>query len=93
MLAAGEVFFPWGRKPCHQIALYFKASLADGRGLPLEGTFRGVDELCGERVDLDFCWVPLRELDAILLYPPQIRDVLRSPEEGAVHFVYRAKEV
>lgn len=24
LMAIGEVFFPWGKKPCHQISLYYK---------------------------------------------------------------------
>jgi ADP-ribose pyrophosphatase YjhB (NUDIX family) len=92
LMAAGEVFFPWGEKPCHQIGLYFEAQITGGRQVPPEGSFRGVDELGGERIDLDFVWVPLAELDSIKLYPPQIRDVLRSPSEGAAHFVYRETE-
>jgi hypothetical protein len=90
LMAVGEVFFPWGDSPCHQIGLFFAASILDAHGRPAEGSFPGMDELGGERIDLDFVWVPLEELDSIKLYPPQVRDALLRPGEGPVHFVYRA---
>ena len=90
LLAAGEVYFPWGERPCHQIGLYFEAALLEEGQIPLEGAFRAVDELGGERIDLIFAWIPLAELDAITVYPPQIKDALRAPGDGAAHFVYKA---
>ena len=30
--------------------------------IPLDGVFHGYDELDDERIDLDFCWVPLEDL-------------------------------
>ncbi len=92
LIATGEVFFPWVDTPCHQIGMYFAAEIVGGRERPSEGSFRGMDELGGERVDLDFLWVPLTELDAIKLYPPQVRDVLLSPGVGPFHFIYRETE-
>lgn len=35
----GELFFPWGEKPCHQICLYYKVELRDDQSIPLEGSF------------------------------------------------------
>ena len=89
LMAVGEAFFPWGGRPCHQIGLYFAASILDAHDRPAEGSFPGVDELGGERIDLDFVWVPLEKLDSIKLYPPQVRDALLRPGEGPIHFVYR----
>ena len=58
LLAIGEIYFPWGKRPCHQICLYYNVHLVDD-GIPLDGVFHGYDELDNERIDLDFCWVPL----------------------------------
>lgn len=30
--------------------------------ISLDGVFHGYDELDNERIDLDFCWVPLEDL-------------------------------
>ena len=32
----GEIFFPWGEKPCHQICLYYTVVIEDGH-TPKEG--------------------------------------------------------
>lgn len=89
LLAVGEVFFPWGGKPCHQIGLYYEVHLPDESQIPLEGVFRGYDELGGERIGLDFCWVPLSELEHIPLYPPQMASRILSGGKETLHFVYK----
>ena len=35
LLAIGEIYFPWGKRPCHQICLYYNVHLVDD-GIPLE---------------------------------------------------------
>ena len=89
LLAVGEVFFPWGEKPCHQIGLYYEVHLLDESQIPLDGVFHGYDELGGKRVDLDFCWVPLSELEHIALYPPQMVPHILSGSKEILHFVYK----
>lgn len=54
LFAVGEVFFPWGQKPCHQICLYYKIHLMNDYDMPLDGSFHGYDNLDNERIDLDF---------------------------------------
>ena len=88
LLLIGEVFFPWGSKPCQQIGLYYLVSLCDETQIPLEGTFKAFDELCNERVDLDFCWIPLSKLHEITLYPTGLEQDLLSLPENVKHFVY-----
>ena len=61
LLAIGEIYFPWGKRPCHQICLYYNVHLMDDN-IPLDGVFHGYDELDNERIDLDFCWVSLEDL-------------------------------
>lgn len=53
LLMVGENFFPWGKLPCHQINLYYLVSLTDETQIPLDGSFKAVDELGNERIDLD----------------------------------------
>ena len=89
LLAVGEVFFPWGEKRCHQIGLYYEVHLLDESQIPLDGVFHGYDELGGKRVDLDFCWVPLSELEHIALYPPQMVPHILSGSKEILHFVYK----
>lgn len=61
LLAIGEIYFPWGKKPCHQICLYYRVHLTED-SISLDGVFHGYDELDNERIDLDFCWVLLEDL-------------------------------
>ena len=89
LMGVGEVFFPWGNKPCHQIGLYYAVHLLDERQIPLDGVFHGYDDLGGERIDLDFCWVPLEELKNITVYPPQVVPHILSGSKEILHFVYK----
>jgi len=89
LLAVGEVFFPWGKRPCHQIGLYYKVELDDLTAIPLTGSFLGYDELGGERIDLEYKWIPLAELPGLEIYPPDLVPYILNEPEGAAHFVYR----
>lgn len=86
LFAIGEIFFPWGSKPCHQICLYYNIRLLE-HNIPLEGTFHGYDDLDNERIDMDFCWVPLEELKKIKVYPLELIPYIVEPKEEIVHFI------
>ncbi len=88
LFAVGEVFFPWGDKPCHQICLYYKVGLLNDNDIPLDGSFHGYDDLDNERIDLDFCWVPLESLKAgSKVYPLELIPYILNDSSGIVHFV------
>ncbi len=90
LFAVGEIFFPWGEKPCHQIAMYYKVHLLDEDAIPLGGVFHGYDELDHERIDLDFCWVPLEALKrGVKVYPLELVPHILKNESGIAHFVSR----
>ena len=89
LIGVGEVFFPWGDKPCHQIGLYYAVHLLDEGQIPPEGEFHGYDELDGKRFDLTYCWVPLEKLNDIAIYPPQIVPHILSGSKDVLHFVYK----
>ena len=85
LMAVNENFFMWGSKPCHQVHFYYRVHLLDD-GFPRDGIISGYDELDGLRVDLDFVWVPVAELDKISVYPREL-PMLLEKGEGIVHFV------
>ena len=87
LCAVGEVFFPWGKRPCHQIALYYRVNLREPSEIPLEGVFHGYDDLGGERINLDFCWIDLKDLPALKVYPQELKGHLCAGETGVFHFV------
>ena len=90
LLAVGELFFPWGDKPCHQICLYYKVHLSNENLIPMDGIIHGYDELGDQCFDTDFCWVPLEQLEnGLKVYPLElIPHIVNEPKE-AVHFVTR----
>ena len=76
-----------GKRPCHQICLYYNVHLMDDN-IPLDGVFHGYDELDNERIDLDFCWVPLEDLKkGTKVYPLELIPYILEPGKEIVHFV------
>lgn len=87
LMAVGEIFFPWGSRPCHQIALYYRVSLPEYASIPLEGSFCGYDDLDNRRVNLEFCWIPLEELSQRTVYPRELIPHILSGGREVMHFV------
>lgn len=89
LAAIGEVFFQWGSRPCHQICLYYNVHLLDN-SIPTDGVFHGFDDLDNERINLDFCWVPLEELkNGTIIYPAELVPHILNPTNQIAHFVSR----
>lgn len=84
----GEIFFPWGEKPCHQICLYYMVTLENAH-IPQEGMFMAQEHLEGRNFEIEFHWIPLEEIKDIELYPTNAKELLGSLEEGTEHFVYQ----
>ena len=56
--------------------------------IPLDGVFYGYDELDNERIDLDFCWVPLEDLkNSVKVYPQELVSYILEQKKEIVHFV------
>ena len=89
LLMVGENFFPWGTRPCHQIHLYYLVSLTDETQLPLDGSFKAVDELGNERIDLDMCWIPLKDIPNITVYPTEAKVYIINIPNEIVYFVHK----
>ena len=91
LLMVGENFIPWGNsgRPCHQMNIFYLVSLADDTQIPLDGSFKAVDELGNERIDLDMCWIPLKDIPNITVYPVETKKhIIHIPNE-IVHFVHK----
>ena len=87
LMAVGEIFFLWKGKPCHQLCLYSNVHLFDN-SIPLDGVFHGYDDLDNERINLDFCWVPLEDLkNGTRVYPLELVPQIIEPKDGVFHFV------
>lgn len=88
LLWVGEIFFPWGNRPCHQLCLYYRVALSDDH-TPRSGSFLADEQLEDRRFPLGFHWIPLRELETLTLYPPQCKKLLMDLEQGVQHFIYK----
>ena len=89
LFMVNESFFPWGNRPCQQINLYYLVSLKDENQIPLDGTFKALDELGNERIELDMCWIPLEDVPDKKIYPPQVKEYIVNPTDEIVHCVYK----
>jgi ADP-ribose pyrophosphatase YjhB (NUDIX family) len=89
IVLVGENFFPWGDRLCQQICLYYLVTLLDQKQIALNGTFRAVDEILNERIDLEFTWTPLSQLNQIKLYPVNLMEHLLSLPDQIRHFIYK----
>lgn len=83
-----EIFFPWGKKPCHQICLYYMVDVL-GENIPREGKFIAKEHIEGRGFDVEFHWVPVEEVDKLEVYPVQAPQLLQKLGEGVQHFVYK----
>lgn len=87
LIIVNENFFPWGNKPCHQINLYYLISLKNEDQIPLDGTFKALDDLGNERIELNMCWIPLEDVPNTKIYPPQAKEHLMNLPSEIVHFI------
>lgn len=87
LMAVGEIFFPWGKRPCHQICLYYAVQLADPAAIPADGSFWGYDDFDNQRIDLEYIWVPLEKLEEITVYPQELIPHILSGKQETFHFI------
>ena len=83
-----EVFFPWGKKPCHQICLYYMVELQNPE-IPREGMFLGEEHMEGRNFDLEFHWIPVEQVKELEVYPTNVKELMGKLDEGVQHFIYR----
>jgi ADP-ribose pyrophosphatase YjhB (NUDIX family) len=84
----GEIFFPWGNKPCHQICLYYMVYFKENMPFPQEGSFTSREAPESRDDALVFYWIPLDEVKNIRIYPSCAAELLGSLDEVRP-FIYR----
>jgi len=85
----GEIFFPWGNKPCHQICLFYNVLLTENNNIPLDGAFWGTEQLEDQSFKLEFSWIDIKDIETIELYPIQAKEYLAKGVNQVEHFVYK----
>ncbi len=93
LFAVGEVFFSWGKRPCHQISLYYLVKPADPALIPQADIFKGTDEIESKKFKIDFCKIPLSKLESLTVYPKEILPVILNPTDNVFHFVSKQVEI
>ncbi|GHV12811.1 DNA mismatch repair protein MutT [Spirochaetia bacterium] len=88
----GEIFFPWGKKPCHQICLYYSVNLENNNTIKSFNKFIGSEYIENRNFDIEFHWVPIEEINKIEIYPTNAIELLKDYDKGIKHFVYKEKE-
>ncbi|MCM3666137.1 NUDIX hydrolase [Mesobacillus subterraneus] len=79
-----ENFFDYNNKNYHEIGLYYKVSPTGGRFTFQSEAFFGEE---GDR--LVYQWVPIDQLEKILLYPEFIRTSLRDLPDAPKHLIIK----
>ncbi|MDR0883041.1 MAG: GNAT family N-acetyltransferase [Oscillospiraceae bacterium] len=85
-----ENIYRWRDTMCQGLAVSFLVTLTDERQTPLDGTFLSKEagsHPLGEIIE--FCWVPLEEVQNITVYPERAAELLARLGEGVEHIVYR----
>jgi ADP-ribose pyrophosphatase YjhB (NUDIX family) len=88
----GEIFFPWGNKPCHQICLYYMVEMAQMDQIPMEGMFMGVEDMdqgVYRNFEIEFHWIELKKDIGIKIYPENTIELLKKTNESIQHFIYK----
>jgi 8-oxo-dGTP pyrophosphatase MutT (NUDIX family) len=78
-----ELLWQW-HKPCHQLNLFYLVELKDPYALPT-ASFNVFDELGQERLNLEFCWVDLKDLDNLKIFPTCLKPYLTNLPDHVVH--------
>ena len=55
----------------------------------MDGVVHGQDEWEDGVFDLDFCWIPMSQLEKLHVIPEELVDVLLKNKDNIVHFVSR----
>jgi len=61
--------------------------LTDPAAIPLEGSFFGYDDLDNQRINLEYCWIPLEQLGEIVVYPKELIPHILSERKDVLHFI------
>ena len=86
----GEIFFPWGKKQCHQICLYYSIGITNE--IISFNSFIGNEHLENREFKIEFYWIPINEINKITIYPTNTMELLKNYDKGVKHFIYREKE-
>lgn len=91
LCAVDELMWQW-KKPCHQINFYYLVELKNPDVLS-KVPFYALDDLGQERIDLEFCWIDVEQLEQITLYPKALQPYLKALPDHLIHLQENDLEV
>lgn len=76
---------------CHQICLDYVVRLTDESQIPLSSSFlsKESDLAQGRGYEINFCWVPIEDVQKLEVYPAKAAELLTRLDDGVQHIVYR----
>ena len=83
MLWSEECFWEWNGRVAHNFAFYYLMDLCDGSEIPDCGEFVSHKDNC----DVVIGWMPIEEIQNVVIYPEFIKKEIYHMDEGMKHFV------
>ena len=80
-----ECFWEWNGKQAHNIAFYYHVELCEGYDIPDKGEFVSQKDNC----DVVIGWMPIEQLQNVIIYPEFLKTEIYHLDEGIKHFVSR----
>jgi 8-oxo-dGTP pyrophosphatase MutT (NUDIX family) len=88
LLWIGELFFPWGERRCHQISYYYLIGSDEYISLENKEKFFIYDTLDKTKIQLEFSWIDLANLEMITIYPTNTQTKLNNLSDHIETFTY-----
>ena len=83
MLWSEECFWKWNGKQAHNIAFYYLVELCENQEIPDDGEFVSQKDNCNVVIG----WMPIEELQKIIIYPEFLKKEIYSLDGPMKHFV------
>lgn len=83
LLWSEECFWKWNGKQAHNIAFYYLVELCESRDIPDNGEFFSQKDNC----DVVVGWMPIEELQNVIIYPDFLKTEIYNLNDPIKHFV------
>ena len=83
LLWSEECFWEWNEKQAHNIAFYYLVELCENQEIPDNGEFVSQKDNCNVVIG----WMPIEELQNIIIYPQFLKKEIYNLNEPMKHFV------
>lgn len=86
LLWSEECFWKWNEKQVHTIVFYYLIELSENEEIPDIGEFVSQKDNC----DVVIAWMPINELQNVIIYPEFLKKEIYNLNEPVKHFVSKA---